>query len=182
MTTTQVHTAFIYLCSWSTMCTCTTYINVYLKQKECFNCVPYYAALYVLHCTCEGLYDATRCSGVSWFSLLAKMVLAPFLMRKEAENESPLKMARWRRLLPEGSRTSRSQPWPTRVLAIPSLRSSRARLRGMFPSLSQSFSFCGSCQWDWQNNVCEANTLTCSVLQKHNCESKHTGIHSKVAM
>ena len=109
------------------------------------------------HFTCDGLYDATRCSGVSWFSLRASMVLAPFLMRKEAENVSPLVMARCRRLFPEGSTRSRSQLWLTSVLAMPSLRSSRARLRGMFPSLSNSLSLCGSCNV-WKkgyNNMCK---------------------------
>ena len=63
--------------------------------------------------------------------LLAMMVLAPFLIRKEAAKASPLKIARWSRLLPSESWMSRSHLWLTSVLAIPSWRLSRARFRGM---------------------------------------------------
>ncbi len=72
--------------------------------------------------TCEGLYAATRCRGVSWVDLRAWMVLAPFLTRKEAENASPRRIARCRRLFPSESTLSRSHLWLTRVLAMPSWR------------------------------------------------------------
>jgi len=81
------------------------------------------------------------CMGVSWVDFLARMVLEPLLMRKEAEKESPLRMARCRRLLPLASWMSRLHLWLTRVLAMPSCRFSSARLRGVAPSLSLSSSF-----------------------------------------
>lgn len=96
--------------------------------------------------TCEGLYDATMWSGVSCSSLRARIVLAPFLIRKVAEKESPRRMARWRRLFPSGSKMSRLQLCETRVLAISSCRFSRAKFRGRFPSLSHSSSLWGSCR------------------------------------
>ena len=117
-----------------------SYMSMYMYMYMYVYLYTYLHYMYMYTHTWEGLYEATRCRGVSWVERRASTVVEPFLMRKEAAKVSPLMMARWRRLLPSASTLSRSHLWLTSVVAMPSWRFSSAKLRGMFPSLSHSLS------------------------------------------